>query len=464
MLQGSPCMFSYPDTAKRRPPTWMVADLGLVLGLIIAAFLVYGEATRHVRYHSDEGRYMARGRYFSHLFVQHDLSRTKWGDKFETHTHPMLANYIVGGWLWGRGYDLETMPPPALSVQGLNFWLLFEQPMDQRLRVEDFPELLHAREPMIYLAAGAVSVLYVLGRILGGTVAGLAAASLMIVSPHAQEFLARAVSEPPLLFFILLSLLFSVLGVRRGRYGRLPLVWAVPLGVTLGLAVGTKLTALLSLAAVLAWITVLAARAAWQRRPGAPGTRLRRAWDSVRGWSLAAALAMVVFVASNPHLYPNPPLHVAHLFHHRAAVGETVQAASPDRAARMQNPLSRVGYVLSGSLIQGTWSGSRGFPVELMLATLGFGALAARAWRAWKVHGCIRAEAVVLVTVLAYVGGVSAGMVVAQPRYLVPTNLLGCLMSGLGLSVLIRRVIALSPVLLRRWPTVQATILGPPYP
>jgi hypothetical protein len=39
MLQGSPCMFTYPDTAKRRPPTWMVADLGLVLGLIIVAFL-----------------------------------------------------------------------------------------------------------------------------------------------------------------------------------------------------------------------------------------------------------------------------------------------------------------------------------------------------------------------------------------------------------------------------------------
>jgi hypothetical protein len=128
---------------------------------------VYGEATRHVRYHSDEGRYMARGRYFSYLFVQHDLSRRKWGDKFETHTHPMLANYFVGGWLWSRGYDLETMPPPALSVLGLNFWLLFEQPMDQRLRVEDFPELLHAREPMVYLAAGAVSVFTFLGASLG---------------------------------------------------------------------------------------------------------------------------------------------------------------------------------------------------------------------------------------------------------------------------------------------------------
>jgi hypothetical protein len=68
------------------------------------------------------------------------------------------------------------------------------------------------------------------------------------------------------------------------------------------------------------------------------------------------------------------------------------------------------------------------------LATIGGAVLLARTWRGWRRTSHIPAEGLVLVTVLAYFVGVTAGLLLAWPHYLVPTFLLGTVLSGLGLS------------------------------
>jgi hypothetical protein len=63
----------------------------------------------------------------------------------------------------------------------------------------------------------------------------------------------------------------------------------------------------------------------------------------------------------------------------------------------------------------------------------------------------------VIVTVLVYFAGVSAGIFLGRPRYLVPTLLLGTLLSGVGLSATIRQLAGLGVLLKDREPVAQGT-------
>jgi hypothetical protein len=410
-----------------RNPTWLlVGRTVLAAGVLIAALWVLGAAARRSRFDGDENLYMWRGRYFSHLFLRRDISHPEWGDSYWTHSQPMLTNYMVGGWLWARGYDLEKMPPPYQWGKGIN-------ENRRQGRVPDAALLAEARTPMVGIAAATAVLLYLLGCSLGSVVAGLAAAALMVASPLTQRFLVRALSEPPLAFFLVVGLLLAVLGARRGQHGGLTPGWVVALGAALGLGFATKLTGVLSLAAVLGWGSFVAL-AAWRRQPTHSVASLQQAWRAARGWAFALAIALGVFVLSNPHLYSDPLVHTAHLFQNRVAEMLLQQRQLPQDA--LLNPLERVRFVLGGSLIDSMPLGSRGLPLEAVLAAVGFSVLAVRTWAAWRAIRELPAEGLVALTVLVYFAGVSAGLLLAWPHYLVPAFLLACLLSGLGLSTI----------------------------
>jgi 4-amino-4-deoxy-L-arabinose transferase-like glycosyltransferase len=382
------------------------------------------------------------------LFIRRDIRREEWhGDSNAAHTHPMISRYLMGGWLWLQGYDERRLPNRSYR------WSLSLEENRRQGRVPSEALLAHARAPMVASGAGAIVVLYLLGRVLAGVTAGLVTAGLAIASPSAQEHLVRARPDPPFAFFFLLALLLGVLGVRRRRDGGLAIWWAVAVGLALGLAVGSKLTAVLSLATVVGWGMLVAILAA--RRRGAVsemGWRagLGRAWVAGRGWALAVTVAGALFVASNPHLYPDPVLHTIHLFAHRAEQGEAARHQRPE--VTTASVLEGVRFVLDGSVGRGSLSGSRGLPIEAALAAAGTVALAATTWRAWWRSGDVAASGLVLVTTLAYVVGTVAFLPVMWGRYLLPTVLLGALFSGLGAVAVARHVAAMRAPFKQRLP------------
>jgi 4-amino-4-deoxy-L-arabinose transferase-like glycosyltransferase len=348
----------------------------------------------------------------------------------------MLARYVIGGWLKARGYDPVHLP-------GLSRPYDWSDSLDEnrrRGRVPDDALLAEARAPMALFAAGAVALLYLLGRALGGPVAGLTTAALTLGSEPVCRELVGATKEAPFVFFAVLGLLLSVLGARRGS-GDLSPGRAAVLGLVLGLALATKLTAGLSLVAVLGWAVLVAVAAARRRGPNLQRPTWSRAWAAGRGWALAVAVSLGVFVLSNPHLYRNPLLHTAHLIRNRVAEMRVQQEVFPEQA--LHHPLDRASYLLSGSLVQLTLSGSHGLPLETVLAPLGAAALLLGGWRRWRSTGRPPAEGLVLLTVLAYFGGVGADLGLAWDRYLLPTALIGALLSGLGASAIVRRFLIL---------------------
>ena len=80
--------------------------------------------------------------------------------------------------------------------------------------------------------------------------------------------------------------------------------------------------------------------------PRATGARdrLRRALHAAAGWGLVVAVALTVFVASDPHLYPDPPLHITHLIEFRART--MVQQEAESRWHAGDDPLERAARVL----------------------------------------------------------------------------------------------------------------------
>jgi hypothetical protein len=256
-----------------------------------------------------------------------------------------------------------------------------------------------------------------------------------------------------MIFFLFLALLLGVLGGRRRPDGGLPTGWALAVGVALGLAVASKLPALMSLVAVLGWALLVGVLAAARTREAAdrsPRIRLARAWAASRGWALALVLAVGLFVLSNPHLYPNPVVHTTHMLRLRLSEQESDQRRYPWRALR--TPLEQASFVLRGSLADGTFAGSRGVPAEALLAAVGAAVLLVTTWRDWRRTGRPPAAGLVLMTAATYFIGTTALIAVTYDRYLVIPLLFGALLSGLGIAALVRWGLALASTGSRRTP------------
>jgi hypothetical protein len=184
---------------------------------------------------------------------------------------------------------------------------------------------------------------------------------------------------------------------------------------------------------VLAWGLLAAARAIGRRGSGAE--RRVAAWTAARGWLLAPAIAVSTFVVINPHLYPDPLLHTAHLFSHRVAEMRFQQEDNPEAA--VPDRFDRPRLVLERSLLRYTFGGSAGLPLEAALAVPGAAALAVRTWRGWQSASPDYALGLVLLTSLAYFAGVSVFLGLDWDRYYIPRVTIGALLSGLGAATII---------------------------
>jgi len=222
----------------------LIAETALLLAVLATAGFVFG--TAKAKLDSDEAEWIGTTRYFQRYVVDHDVSAASWPDEYWTRTQPMVVRYVIGSWLWLRGYDLESLDPAYDYTRNLN--------VNRRAGLGPSDELLaEARIPTRALAALAVALLYLVVRVLAGPIGGLVAAVLATGSPYLQEHLIRAKAESTLMVLLLAALLAGVIAL-RGRHGRRPsLRSGIVLGVLLGLAFGAKLTAILAILAVVLW-------------------------------------------------------------------------------------------------------------------------------------------------------------------------------------------------------------------
>jgi hypothetical protein len=377
---------------------------------------------------SDETDRIFTARYFTYLFVQHDVTRPEWGDNYWTHTHPMLTEYIEGAWLSALGYDLEAIPAPYDLMASI------EQIGDAKVAaapVEASPRLVAlARVPIIALSAGLAVVLYLIARLLGGDIAGWATVGLLLENTLFRNSMPTVQPDSPLLFAIALAALMLIRppasALLRPSPGRV-----LTVGVVLGLSLAAKLTGALVIVAVLLWGALATLRTASVARIAD-----QRDWRQVSlrvagAWAAMVLIAGGVFVLSDPHLYPNPFVHTAHLFANRLQELETQAALQP--AGAVNNPLARPMAVLVG-LAASTVTGSRTVSIEGLLMLLGVALAATRAWRDWGRRAELGPMAFLLLVMLVSFFGTSAGMRIRYDKYDLPILIWTAVFGGLAVA------------------------------
>jgi hypothetical protein len=292
------------------------------------------------------------------------------------------------------------------------------------------PEVLHAGRLLVPLcAAGATTLVFVLGADVAGLTGGLAAALLFQANPVVRMYGPRALADLPMVAVALLALWYLVRRVAPAWEGPLPRLArrALGLGVLVGTATAIKQNGALvgCVAAVLflLWTAVILGRGA--------GRAFARGGCAAM---LAASAALSVYVAVDPHLWPAPLAGMRgqveewdqRFAMHRRRRPDTALVTSAERVAAVARslaggPLTTLPttwvtgvLVLAGviALARGASAGGVYSPAAVLLA---WGAVTTALVALWLPLDWERYH-LPLVTVVAVFGGASAAWLPAQLR------------------------------------------------
>jgi hypothetical protein len=431
--------------ASSRLRSGLLLDLLVAVGLFIVAAIQLLGAVESVPFHGDESEWINAGRYFRFVFLDHDLTSDVWRPSWLNRDQPPIGRYVIGGIVWASGTD------PA-RVNRSYAWERDYQANLREGRIPDRSILLPVRRAMALVGAASIVLLFVAGRLVGGTLVGAVAGLAATWSPLLELHFVQARTEALLAFFTTLGLVLLLVFARRyQRDGRRSIAgWGV--GPILGLALATKLTAAVALVGACAYAGVAALG------------RLRSASREAVGlfaWAAATGLlATAVWVLVNPFLWPDPVGRTWSMLAQQQAImveqgeqfGNPVEEALPGRVLLVvrrsfvdnSTPAFDAGRPPgSEPLIRRTFSELPtllGISLELVLAGIGLVVLLRRGvavWRAGQRHG---PETALLWWLAAYLFGIAANLSLDWPRYYVPSAFFGALLIGLGVQSIVAAV------------------------
>ena len=427
-----------------------LADVGMALALFVIAAIVLLRATETVPFHGDESEWISAGRYFRFVFLDHDVTSQVWRPSWLNRDQPPLGRYIIGGIVWASGTDPDKV----------NRTYAWERDYEANLRegrVPDASILKPVRRTMAIVGAVSIVLLFVAGRLVGGSVVGAVAGLVATASPLLQSYFVQARTEALLALFSTLALVALLAFARRyQQHGRIPLVsWWV--GPILGLALATKLTAALAIVGACAYGGV----AALARVGKAPRESVR-----LIGWCIATGLlATFVWVAENPFLWPDPVGRTWSMLTQQQSImveqgtqfGNPVEQALPGRLLLMiersfvENSTPAFDYGAprgSEPLIRRTFSELPtvfGVSVELALAAVGLAMLLRRVATVWWSGARHGPESALLWWLNAYFVGIAANLSLDWPRYYVPTAFYGSILIGFGVQAVVGEAVRWRP-------------------
>ena len=415
--------------ATEAPPTtarpWRIsraalAEIGLVAALTIVTIVVLYQQALRQPFSVDESRWISTSRYFWITFVDGDVLGPAWQPNYIVLTHPPVARYVIG-----LGLALQGWSPDELNGRYDT-----DRSRDFNRRAGNIPsrELLDAaRRVVLVFGVGATLLLYPIGRSLGGPLAGVIAVSLALAHPLLATLWTRALAESVLAFFCLLSIwlamcLAAFAGTHRAAFSR-----ALGLGVAVGLATATKLSGALVAAGLVLYAVVRQAHRLWRERSLA----------GVGSWFDAGLAAVVVFVAVNPLLYPNPAWRSLMLFEHRRIEMEQQAIGTPRLA--VPTDLGDRSTLMFRRTFQdwGTFDRRLGLPLDAPLTAIGFGAVLVATWRSIRVREALGPAALVLCWASSVFVVSTLNFGFDSSHYIAPPATVAVVLQAVALAVLV---------------------------
>ena len=387
---------------------------------VVALAVLRGPMTTQ-RFSIDESRWISTSRYFWITLVDRDVFGSAWQPNYLIMTQPPVARYLIGFGLWFQGWAPDELNGRYDSLEPYSWnFARGNVPSQELLRA--------ARRVLLVFAVGAVLLLYLVGRTLGGPAAGIVAAALALANPLLSTLWTRALAESVLAFFTLLALLLALRSLPRtrddGRSDSRPLF----AGVALGLAAATKLSGGLGAVGLAIFGALQQAFAL---------VRTRRPLE-VKHWFHLGSAAVIVFVVVNPLLYPDPFGRARALYEHRRDEMLQQQATWPNQAVPA-NLATRAATIARRTF--GEYVVVRGFgPLspDAVLVAAGMVVALVGAWREmWRVRTPGMWTLFVCWIVATY-AIITANLGFDSTHYYAPLVTLNTILSGVAVSVAVR--------------------------
>ena len=274
-----------------------VLRLALVVGVVVLAALLRERAVEMLPTDYDEDNYLRAAQQYAAALRSGDWNAV--ASNRENLEHPPGTKLLYGVVLAGL--------PPAPEVP---------------------------RRPLSAAPPGSLpEPHFTLARVTGAAVGVLAVAALAVFDPVAALFLAvsswqvKYTSEVMLEAVPALTSLLAVLFYVRWRSGRLDR-WLVLSGVALGLTAATKYVyCIAGVAIAVDWAAQIVRERRTATAAPTPAAEPHQSLRPVLAWS---AVAVIIFLAANPYLWPDPVnrLRDSLLYHPGYATGESVRTAS----------------------------------------------------------------------------------------------------------------------------------------
>lgn len=401
------------------------------------------------QFSEDESQWIYTSRYLT-LFSKGYFSSPEW-DSYWTHTQPPFARYVMGASLKLGAFDLLALNGP---------WDFTKEPTDNEAEGnEPTSEMLTwARLPMGIISAISVLLIYKIGSEIGGTAAGLGAATWFTLNARIRELATRAEADGLMVFFMLAGLLLTIrlLLSQNSSAPTKKRAWlglTLALGLVFGFGMASKLTISVGLIALpFSGIAILLFRrltAYKVLRPNVP--------HIVAATAIAAVIAALLFVALNPALYSSPITGTFNLFRYRQAEMEQQMLAYPTGAlaegfprifAGIQRPLFT--YSVGTSLTE--WIGGHdartlgeSLPLDAIMVALGLGTAIAMIIRRLRNKAATaastvttdrRAEAgvIALTWTAIFYAAIVATMGLDWDRYTLPLMVFAALWAGVAIG------------------------------
>jgi hypothetical protein len=376
------------------------------------------------------------GAYYFHLLVdRRPLDDPAWSEGFYARTTPTIGKLLFGAALAAAGERVEDL---ALQRR---FDALWRDPGELRRYVPD-AWLRAARLAAALCGALAAAALALVAAGLGGLAAGVAAACLLLGHAGFARVSTQALGDAPLLFWLAAAPLVFAAALRalaraesgpRGPRAVLALglsALLAPAGLV-ALAAGTRPDGAL---AAVAYALALAAAAL----AGGPRGLVRRLARAAAVGSLAAAAALALFVAANPHLHAQP---LAKLAAGAAVWRDWMVKQQIDPGGALHGAGQRLALAVhltlrSGELPLVRAFGDAGRWLGIGLFAAGVATLTARVTSIARRRD--PAALVVAAWVATLVLGVALSLPIARARYLLPAYLPVCVVQALGAAALLR--------------------------
>ena len=258
----------------------------------------------NTKFHGDESFWISTSLYFD-LLINGDIHSKLWEPQYWTLTQPPVTRYIIGISRKLNNYGVDKVNKP---------WK-FDKDKKTNIKEGNMPSkgLLHiSRITMAILAVLSIATVFCITRVHIGPLVSYVLYIMLIINPYLLLQLTRAMSESPLLFFIMLAMLSLVilgeilLSLNRrtlNKYQKMiPLLFcSASVGFLTGLAGATKLN---GFSLIVVSILLLAINLFISTYLKGISIRIRILLFSIL-FSINAITSVITFIGINPFLYKN---------------------------------------------------------------------------------------------------------------------------------------------------------------